>query len=97
MMQPLCLLVMNCAELIDLVKGRAVEKWGDNWMASIVREYVAIAKADFGDASATVTRRRPQIERLFEKRNCQVDTLLILLATVDLKIKLVEEREVKLS
>jgi len=95
-MQPLCLLIMNCAELIDLVKGRAEERWGDNWLASLVREYVAIAKRDWGDESATVARRRPQLERLFERRNCQVDTLLILLAAVDLKVKLIEEREVEL-
>ncbi|HEY9663115.1 MAG TPA: hypothetical protein V6C65_32115, partial [Allocoleopsis sp.] len=47
-------------QILDVIQRRAIERWGDKWMAELVKEYVKIAIAN-GDENATSINRRPQL------------------------------------
>ena len=85
---------MNNSDLLDLVQSVAQEEWGEKWMANLVRRYCEISQAQ-GDLAATVSRRRPQIERVFKSRSCSVATLLLLFSAVGLQIRVVKVKVVE--
>jgi DNA-binding phage protein len=80
---------MTNLELLNLVRDTAQEKWGDRWMAETVRAYCEVAQRH-GDQTATVTRRRPSLERAFKNGSCTVDTLLNLFDAVGLQMRIIK-------
>lgn len=79
---------MTCEELLAIIQKRAEELHGDRWFAELVKGYVRIAK-HHGDDTATVIRRRPQLQRAFDRGSCTVDTLLNLMDAVGLEIRVI--------
>lgn len=78
----------TCKTILERIKARAVKKFGEKWIAGIVREYVAIAQEQ-GDTSATTLSRRPHIERAFSNGSCNADTLIMLAGSVGCKFQIV--------
>lgn len=74
-------------DILDAIRRRAMERWGNKWIAELVKAYVKIAIAN-GDENATVVNRRPQIERLFEAGICTLDKAIWLAAAVDCRFQL---------
>jgi hypothetical protein len=69
--------------LLDAVKARAIELWGDKWLATLVRTHSEVIGA------AESRGRYIQIKRIFEHGNCTIETLGGLMMAVDCKLQLV--------
>jgi hypothetical protein len=80
--------VTTCKAILERIKARAIGKYGNKWIAGIVKEYVPLA-IEKGDEKATVANRRPQIERTFENGSCTADTLILLAAAVGCRFQMV--------
>lgn len=74
-------------EILEAIQRRAIARWGEKWIAEIVKAYVKIAIAN-GDVGATVVKRRPQIERAFKSGSCTLDTAIALAAAVDCRFQM---------
>lgn len=73
--------------ILEAIQRRAMERWGDKWMAELVKAYVKIAIVH-GDEKATSVNRRPQIERLFESGTCTLEKAIWLAAAVGCRFQL---------
>jgi hypothetical protein len=80
--------ITTCKAILERIKQRATERWGDKWIANLVRAYVSIAHSQ-GDEKATTVNRRPHIERVFENGSCNADTLIMLAAAVGCRFQMV--------
>ncbi len=80
--------IATCKAILERIKARAIQKYGDKWIAGIVRGYVSIAQSQ-GDEKATTVNRRPQIERVFDQGGCNADTLIMLAAAVGCRFQMV--------
>ena len=80
------------ASLINAVKARAVELWGeDRWFKELVKEYVRLENQQEGDAkTANYINRRNQIQRALDTGSCRLDTALLLVAAVGHKLQMVK-------
>ena len=78
--------------ILQRIKQRAIDKFGEKWIAGIVREYVSIALSQ-GDQKATTVNRRPHIERVFNIGSCNADTLIMLAAAVGCRFQMVCTKE----
>lgn len=74
-------------EILDAIAQRAIDRWGDKWVAELVKSYVKIAIAN-GDEKATSVNRRPQIERALESGNCTLEKAIWLAAAVGCRFQL---------
>lgn len=74
-------------EILEAIQRRSTDRWGEKWLAELVKAYVKIAIAN-GDKKASTARRRPQIERAFEVGSCTLTTLIWLAAAVDCQLQL---------
>jgi hypothetical protein len=74
-------------EILNVIQRRAMDRWGEKWMAELVKAYVKVANAN-GDEKATAINRRPQIERMFEAGSCTLDKAIWLAAAVDCRFQL---------
>jgi predicted RNA-binding Zn ribbon-like protein len=74
-------------EILEAIQRRAIARWGEKWVAELVKAYVQIAIAK-GDAEATVVKRRPQIERAFKTGSCTLDTAIALAAAVGCRFQM---------
>lgn len=68
-------------EILDAIAQRAIDRWGDKWVAELVKAYVKVAVAN-GDEKATSVSRRSQIERALESGNCTIEKAIWLAAAV---------------
>ncbi|KAM3107286.1 hypothetical protein [Phormidesmis sp. 146-33] len=75
----------TCKAILERIKARAINKFGEKWLLNLVREYVAIC----GDEKATVINRRNQIERAFNVGSCNADTLIMLAAAVGCRFQMI--------
>jgi len=75
-------------EILAVIQQRAIDRWGEKWVAELVKAYVKIAIAN-GDEKATSVSRRPQIERAFETGSCTLEKAIWLAAAVDCRFRLV--------
>lgn len=73
--------------ILEAIQRRAIDRWGDRWIAELVKAYVQIAIAN-GDEGATVVKRRPQIERAFKSGGCTLDTAIALAAAVGCRFQM---------
>jgi hypothetical protein len=74
--------------ILERIRERAIAKWGEEkWIVGIVRAYVEIAKAQ-GDEKATTVNRRTQIERVFDKGSCNLETAISLAAAVGCRFQM---------
>jgi hypothetical protein len=69
--------------LLEAVKARAIELWGDKWLASLVRAHSEVIGAE------DVRGRYVQIKRIFTHGNCTIETLSGLIMAVDCKLQLI--------
>lgn len=74
-------------EVLDAIARRAADRWGEKWIAELVKAYVKIAIAN-GDEKATPINRRPQIERAFESGGCTLEKAIWLAAAVGCRFQL---------
>ncbi len=74
-------------DILDAIQRHATERWGQKWMAELVKAYVKIAIAN-GDETATPVNRRPQLERAFKVGTCTLDTAILLAAAVGCRFQL---------
>ncbi|HEY9762381.1 MAG TPA: hypothetical protein V6D07_07635 [Trichocoleus sp.] len=80
----------NSAAVLETIKDRAIKRWGEeNWLLEIVREYVRLANEQSGEAKATVNNRKTQIQRAFEVGSCNLETAMLLAATVGCRFQMV--------
>lgn len=78
----------TCESILERIKERAIAKFGEKWLAGLTKAYIPIAIKN-GDETATVARRRPQIEQIFERKSCKVDSLILLAASVGCKFQMI--------
>lgn len=79
---------INGQVILSRIRQRAIDQWGEEkWLVNLVKEYVKLATAQ-GDEKATVTGRRPQIQRTFEVGSCTLDTAILLAAAVGCRFQL---------
>jgi hypothetical protein len=78
----------TCKAILERIKQRAIDKFGEKWLLNLVKSYVAIA-VENGDEKATVINRRNQIERVFNVGSCNADTLIMLAAAVGCRFQMV--------
>jgi hypothetical protein len=71
------------AAILELIKNRAVERWGDSWLAQITHAYVELE-----GEKATFVNRRPQIGRAFETGGCNLETAVRLADCIGCEIQL---------
>ncbi len=83
-----CLEITSCKAILERIKARAVDKFGEKWMAGLTNSYVSLAKSQ-GDEKATAGSRRSQLERVFENGSCTADTLIMLAASVGCRFQMV--------
>lgn len=74
-------------EILEVIQRRAIDRWGEKWVAELVKAYVRIANAN-GDDKATAINRRPQIERAFETGSCTIEKAIWLAAAVGCRFQL---------
>jgi hypothetical protein len=74
-------------QVLDAIARRASDRWGEKWVAELVKAYVKIAIAN-GDDKATPVNRRPQIERAFATGGCTLEKAIWLAAAVDCRFQL---------
>lgn len=79
--------VSDSSDVLKTIRDVAQERWGDKWLPEIVKAYVTIAQSK-GDEKATPVSRRPQLERAFERGSCNLDTALMLAASVECNFQL---------
>lgn len=75
-------------EILEVIQRRAIDRWGEKWVAELVKAYVKIAVAN-GDEKATSVNRRPQIERALESGSCTIEKAIWLAAAVGCRFQLV--------
>jgi len=83
--------IASGSNILQAIQSRAEQKWGDRWMANLVREYVEIIK-ERGyekDQNATTVNRRPHLERAFKTGGCTLDTAIALAAAVGCRFQMV--------
>lgn len=78
----------TCKAILERIKQRAINKYGDKWMAGLTNEYVRLARSR-GDKTATAGSRRTQLERIFERESCSADSLIQLAAAVGCRFQMV--------
>jgi hypothetical protein len=78
----------TCKTILERIKARAIARFGEKWMAGLVKEYVDLAILQ-GDEKATVVSRRSQLERVFERGSCNADKLIMLAAAVGCRFQMV--------
>jgi hypothetical protein len=74
--------------VLEVIKARAIARWGDDWLLEIVREYVRLANSQ-GDAKATVNSRKSQLQRAFEVGSCRLETAMLLAEAIGCQFQLV--------
>ena len=73
--------------VLDIVDRRAQAKWGKRgWKQRLAEEYCRLSALSDGK-KVEVASRRKHLDQLFERGNCNLDTILILLACVDCKMQ----------
>lgn len=80
--------VTTCKVILERIKARAIQKYGEKWMAGLTNSYVLLAKAQ-GDDKATAGNRRTQLERIFDRGSCSADSLIMLAAAVGCRFQMV--------
>lgn len=79
-------LMKSCKAHLELISQLAAKKWGDDWMAGLIREYCKISQSN-GEDGATYNNRRNQIKRVFTVGSCTADTLIILYYAVGCELE----------
>ena len=78
----------TCKAILERIRARAIDKFGEKWMAGLTNSYVSLAKSQ-GDEKASAGNRRTQLERVFENGSCNADTLIMLAAAVGCRFQMV--------
>lgn len=78
----------SCKAILERIKARAIDRWGEKWIAKLVHSYVAIVQSQ-GDEKATAVNRRPHVERIFQTGSCNADTLIALASAVGCRFQLI--------
>jgi DNA-binding phage protein len=73
--------------LIQAISQEAQSKWGDEWIAALVRAYCEIESQEAGKLVKPV-QRRSQLVRVLEEGNPTLETLLRLAKAVGAEINL---------
>lgn len=73
--------------LIEAISQESQAKWGDNWIASLVRAYCEIESQEIGKLVKPV-QRRSQLVRSLEEGNPTLETLLRLIKAVEGELSL---------
>jgi hypothetical protein len=74
-------------DILEAITRRASDRWGEKWIAELVKAYVKVAIAN-GDEKATTINRRPQIERALKAGSCTLDTAIWLAAAVGCRFQM---------
>ncbi|KAM3112765.1 hypothetical protein [Phormidesmis sp. 146-33] len=81
--------------IVDTIAQAAKDKWGDDWISNLVREYCRLEREETGNEKATPVNRRSQVLTALEGHP-RADTLVRLAKAVDAEIQIVViRREVK--
>jgi hypothetical protein len=78
----------TCEAILERIKKRTIAKFGGKWLAGLTKAYIPLAIKS-GDETATVANRRPQIEQIFKRKSCKVDSLILLAAAVGCRFQMV--------
>ena len=74
--------------VLDIVDRRAQAKWGKRgWKQRLAEEYCRLSELSDGKKVAVPSRRK-HLDQVFERGNCNLETVLILLACVDCKMQI---------
>lgn len=74
--------------VLAIVERRAQAKWGKRgWKQRLAEEYCRLSELSDGK-KVEVPSRRKHLDQVFERGNCNLDTILILLACVDCKMQI---------
>jgi hypothetical protein len=70
--------------IAQIVEQAAIDRWGKDYMAELVREYCRLENLETppGSKPCTPKNRRSLVARFFDKHNCTGDTLFRLLEAV---------------
>ena len=79
--------------LIAAISQEAQQKWGDDWLAPLVRAYCEIESQEKGKLIKPV-QRRSQLVRALEESNPTTETLLRLVKAIGGNLELVFTRTV---
>jgi DNA-binding phage protein len=81
--------------IVDAIASEAKDRWGDRWIAELVRAYCEIETAETGKEVKPVARRS-QLVRAIELATPTLETLLRLAAAVDMELQaVITRKEVK--
>ena len=90
----ICAIGMDSSEIFEKLETHAISLWGqDKWMSELAKAYAKVSRQR-GDAGARVVNRRPQLERAFERKSCNVATLLKICEALNLELKLLATVEI---
>ena len=73
--------------LIEAISQEAQSKWGDDWIAALVRAYCEIESEEVGKLIKP-PQRRSQLGRVFEEGNTTLPTLMRLIKAVEAELHL---------
>jgi hypothetical protein len=79
--------MISSSDILARIKSRAIELWGDKWIANISKEYANLAAAA-GDTKANPVSRRRQLERAFTEGSCTLNTAILLAAAVGCRFQM---------
>jgi hypothetical protein len=88
-------LMKSCKAHLDLISKLAAEKWGDNWLNELVKDYCKIAQSQ-GDETAIPNNRKGQIKRAFEVGSCTADTLIILYYAIGCELEVSRKQTISI-
>lgn len=74
--------------VIQAISQEAQSKWGEDWIASLVRAYCEIESQESGKLIKPV-QRRSQLVRAIEEGNPTLETLLRLCRAVNAELQLI--------
>jgi hypothetical protein len=70
-------------KLLEAIKTRAIELWGDKWLANLVRKHSEVMGAE------DTKGRYIQLKRIFERKSCNIETLSGMMLAIDCGLQLV--------
>lgn len=73
--------------IIEAISREAKARWGDDWIAELVRAYCEIESAEVGELIKP-QKRRSQIERSMKTHSATLPTLIRLTKAVGIEIEL---------
>jgi DNA-binding phage protein len=86
----------QASAMVQAIAQTAQEKWGEDWLPNLVREYAQIEQQETGNQKATPVNRRSQIVTVLSEGNPRTETLVRLATAVGAEVQLVvTRREVK--